>query len=125
MVFAPCSAEELGTRSLDAELRAFLETAVVEKMRGGMNLEKATRAARLETGLLGMDSVKERVRDGGWEVWIEILWQDLRLAVRLLAKDRGFTVAAVVALGLAIGLNNARVPVHTRAGSLSVLVGFA
>lgn len=33
------------------------------------------------------------------------LWTDLQLAVRLLAKDRRFTLAAVVALGLGIGLN--------------------
>ena len=74
-------------------------------MRGGMNRDEATRVARLETGLVSMDSVKERVRDVGWEVWIETLWQDVRFAARLLARDRGFTIAAVVALGLAIGLN--------------------
>lgn len=33
------------------------------------------------------------------------LGQDLRLAFRLLAKDRRFTIAAVVALGLGIGVN--------------------
>lgn len=33
------------------------------------------------------------------------LWLDARLALRLLAKDRGFATAAVVALGLGIGLN--------------------
>jgi putative ABC transport system permease protein len=33
------------------------------------------------------------------------LWQDIRLASRLLVRDRGFTIAAVIALGLAIGLN--------------------
>ena len=32
------------------------------------------------------------------------LAQDLRLAIRLLAKDRRFTIAAVVALGLGIGV---------------------
>ena len=90
---------------LDTELSAFLEAAVAEKMRGGMNRDEATRVARLETGLVSMDSVKERVRDVGWEVWIETLWQDVRFAARLLARDRGFTIAAVVALGLAIGLN--------------------
>jgi putative ABC transport system permease protein len=33
------------------------------------------------------------------------VWSDLQLAVRLLAKDRRFTVAAIIALGLGIGLN--------------------
>jgi putative ABC transport system permease protein len=33
------------------------------------------------------------------------LWQDLQLAVRLLAKDRRFTIATVIALGLGIGVN--------------------
>jgi predicted permease len=92
-------------QELDAELRAYLEISVEEKMRSGMSRDQATRAARLDAGLVSMDSVKERVRDVGWEVWIETLWQDLRLAVRLLANDRGFSIAAVVALGLAIGLN--------------------
>ena len=90
---------------LDLELRAFLAAAVAEKMRGGMGCDEATRAARLETGLVSLESVKEQVRDVGSVVWLETLWQDLRLAVRLLAKDRGFTIAAVVALGLAMGLN--------------------
>ena len=31
--------------------------------------------------------------------------QDVRLAIRMLAKDRRFTLAAVVALGLGIGVN--------------------
>jgi predicted permease len=34
------------------------------------------------------------------------LWQDLRFAARLLIKDRWFTLLAVVALGLGIGVNN-------------------
>lgn len=92
-------------QELDEELRGYLETAVAEKMRGGMSRDEATRAARLETGLVSVDSVKERVRDAGWEVWIETFWQDVRLAARALAKDRSFTIAAVVTLGLAIGLN--------------------
>ena len=34
------------------------------------------------------------------------LWQDVRLAVRLLAKDRWYTAVAVLALGLGVGVNN-------------------
>jgi predicted permease len=34
------------------------------------------------------------------------LWQDVRLAARLLAKDRWYTAVAVLTLGLGIGVNN-------------------
>lgn len=34
------------------------------------------------------------------------LWQELRVAVRLLLKDRWFTAVAAIALGLGIGVNN-------------------
>jgi len=37
--------------------------------------------------------------------WLQDIAQDVRFAVRLLAKDRRFTVAAVVALSLGIGAN--------------------
>ena len=54
-------------KELEAELSAFLETAVDEKLSSGMSREQATRAARLELGLVSVDSIKDRVRDVGWE----------------------------------------------------------
>ena len=35
------------------------------------------------------------------------VWQDIRFAVRLLVKDRWFTLAATIALALGIGVDNA------------------
>src|SRR5215470_3915955 len=39
---------------------------------------------------------------GGWP-FTEVLWQDLRYAVRTLRRDAGFFLAAVVIMGLGIG----------------------
>ena len=33
------------------------------------------------------------------------LWQDLKFAIRLLLKDKWFTVVAIIALALGIGVN--------------------
>ena len=50
--------------------------------------------------------VRDDARDvWGWS-WLQDIWQDVRFAARLLAKDRRFTVAVVLALGLGIGVNN-------------------
>ena len=66
---------------VDEELRDYLENAVREKMRGGMDAELAQREARMEMG--GMENVKEKVREVSWETWIESLWRDVTFAARL------------------------------------------
>jgi hypothetical protein len=38
--------------------------------------------------------------------WLQDVFQDVRFAVRLLAKDRWFTLVAALTLGLGIGVNN-------------------
>ena len=38
--------------------------------------------------------------------WLEEVWRDFRFAVRLLKKERGFTLVAATVLGLGIGVNN-------------------
>ena len=38
---------------------------------------------------------------------LDTIWQDLRFAVRLLRRDKGFAVAAIVSLALGIGANTA------------------
>jgi putative ABC transport system permease protein len=97
----------IADEELEAELHAYLDTAVDEKMRSGMSREQATRAARLETGLVSTGSVKERVRDVGWEAWIDTLGQDLRFAVRRIVRGPGRSLVVVLTLALGIGATTA------------------
>ncbi len=89
---------------LDAELRDHVERQVAQHVRAGLSEREARRRARLEFG--GLDHVKEMCRDVGGTRWIDETWQDLRFAVRLLLKEPWFSAAAVLALGLGIGLTS-------------------
>ncbi len=90
---------------LDAELRDHVERQVADHVRAGMSAREARRRARLEFG--GIDQIKEMCRDARGTRWLEETWQDLRFAVRLLVKERWFAAAAVLALGLGLGISSA------------------
>jgi putative ABC transport system permease protein len=92
-------------RELDAELEAFLDASIEDKMRRGLTREAATRAARLELGSAA--AVRDRVRDAGWEAALETIWLDVRHSARMLRRSPIFTIATILLLTIGIGVNTA------------------
>jgi putative ABC transport system permease protein len=88
---------------LDDELRFHLEQQVDSYVRAGMPRDEAIRRARLAFG--GLDEIKEAHRDARGIGILSHLGRDLRHGVRQCHRSPGFSVLAVLCLGLAIGVN--------------------
>ena len=96
-------------RELDKELRFHLEQAIEEGLAIGLAPEEARRSALVRMG--GITQIQEECRDMRKTNFLENLKQDLRYAVRTLARARGFTLVMILTLALSIGATSAIVSV--------------
>jgi predicted permease len=91
-------------RDLDEELASHLEMHIADNLRAGMATAEARRQALLKLG--GLQQIKELYRERRAITWLETLLRDANFGFRMLLKNKGFSLVAVLALALGIGFSS-------------------
>jgi putative ABC transport system permease protein len=89
---------------IDAEIGHHIQLLADEMEAGGLSRREALLAARKEFG--GIDRLRMVHREQRGLPMIDMLVQDVRFAWRLLTRERGFALTAILVLAVGIGVNN-------------------
>jgi predicted permease len=90
-------------RDLQRELSAHIELASDAAVAHGASAHEARRTAALQLG--GIAQAMEHLRDQRELAWLRDFARDVRYGARLFARDRLFTIVAIVSLAIGVGAN--------------------
>jgi macrolide transport system ATP-binding/permease protein len=89
---------------METEVRFHILSYADDLIESGVHAEEANRRARVEFG--GVETHKDAMRTAIGLRWLDDLWSDLGFALRILRRNPGFTLIAVLSLGIGIGVNS-------------------